>query len=84
MRPRNEPNLRALDPRLPEARRMAGENAGVWRAVDERVETSGGDLVAVASSHSLARYLVALHTHFLPVLNQLLYRLRSGADLEKT
>jgi hypothetical protein len=83
MRPRNEPNLRQLDPRLPDLHRRAGGFADTWIADGTRVGTSGGDPVCVASTPELARYLRDLHTHFLPVLNQLLYRLRGAADLEK-
>ena len=83
MRPRNEPNLRQLDPRLPDLHRRAGGFADTWTTDGERVVTSRGDPVCVATSPKLACYLRDLHTHFLPVLNQLLYRLRGSADLEK-
>jgi hypothetical protein len=83
MRPRNEPNLRQLDPRLGELRQEAGRRAGTWVVRDTKVTTSDGQPVCTAESAGMARYLRDLHQHFLPVLNQLLYRLRSSADLEK-
>ena len=83
MRPRNEPNLRQLDPRLRAVQLQAGRYAGTWKTANLTVLTSDGALVCSAVDLDTAKHIVAVHNHFLPVLNQLLYRLRGSADLEK-
>jgi hypothetical protein len=80
---RYEPNLRQLDPRLGGLQRQAGSRAGKWRVRDNKVLASDGQIIATCPDAETAAYLRDLHTHFLPILNQLHYFLRSSADLEK-
>jgi hypothetical protein len=84
MRPHNEPNLRSLAPRLLLLQRQAGRLADTWLVRGKQVWTSAGEPITEAATPELAQYLCDLHTHFLPVLNQLLYRLRGSADLEQS
>jgi hypothetical protein len=79
---RHEPNLRQLDNRLPDLQRRAGLYAGKWEARGAQVRTSDGTVIATALDEETACYLKDLHTHFLPVLNQLHYALRGAADLK--
>lgn len=66
---------------LAEARRLATEHLEPWSQIGTDI-MSGGRFVGSMKTPELARYVIAMHRVFIPLLNTLLRALRRAKDVE--